>query len=414
MSHITLGINLRRLQSYPQGSRPVSLIDGSVPCVDIIEALTALGGQGINLLSALADGRLNRARVVSLGYSASTAGSWAAMSETYFGRTRHRRQQSLAVETARRGGLSLEALEAVEKHVRKLLGGDVWALRIELCALTGTVDEIHRAAAARVRELNRAVPGAEEKSHGKRSLKGGKNTDACGLRHITVGLPERTMADVLARLRRTATTLRNDTPKLTYEQSMADAFVSHLLGGASGAPSAITPLVVIGLPDWVKFLRNEADETLFGLSDGTTMSGAELVKARMAQHHLVGIWDPFSGPVNLYRSERFANQKQRLLLSADTLLCPVRDCTTSADECQVHHLDAWNLGGETNLGTMTMACRVHNTRNDDDPNAPPRHGRLCRDDDGRTVFHPPDGSGPVINNHAVRRLSAREVVSRQP
>lgn len=413
MFHITLWIDFRLDGGYPQGPGRVSPIDGSVPDVDIIDALTALNRQGMNLLAALADGRLNRARLVSFGYSGSTAGEWVALSETYFGRTRHRRQQGRAVEAARAGGLSVEAIAAVEKHVRKLLDGDEWALRVELCALTGTVDEIDKAAAARVRELNRAVPDAEAKSFGRRSLKGGKNTDACGLRHISVGLPERTMADILTRLRETAAKLRRSDKKLTYEQAMADAFVAHLLGDASGTPSVITPLVVIGLPDWAKLLRHEADDTLFGLTDGTTMTGAELIRARMAEHHLVGIWDPFTGPVNLYRAERLANLKQRLLASADTLLCPVRDCTTSADECQMHHLDAWVAGGETNLDRMTVACRVHNARNDDNPGAPPRHGRLDRDESGRIVFRPPDGSGPVTNSHPVRRLSAREVVRKQ-
>lgn len=390
-----------------------SLLDGSVPDVDIIDALTALSRQGMNLLAALADGRLSRAQLVSFGYSTSTAGSWTSMSETYFGRTRHRRQQRLAVEAARAGGLSVEAIAAVEKHVRKLLDGDEWALRVELCALTGTVDEIDKAAAARVRELNRAAPDAEAKSFGRRSLKGGKNTDACGLRHISVGLPERTMADVLTLLRRTAESLRKADKKLTYEQAMADALVSHLLDGTTSGPSTITPLVVIGLPDWAKLLRHEADDTLFGLTDGTTMTGAELVRARMSEHNLVGLWDPFTGPVNLYRSQRLANLKQRLLASADTLLCPVRDCTTSADECQMHHLDAWALGGETNLDRMTVVCRVHNSRNDDNPQAPPRHGRLERGEDGRIVFRPPDGSDPVTNRHPIRRLSAREVVRQQ-
>ena len=367
------------------------------------------------LLQAIDDGTLTRARLIDLGYASSNAGKWVSLAATYFGKTRHRRKQRAAVDAAIAGRLSVDAIAAVEKNARKLLDGDEWALRAELCSLTGTVDEIDKAAAARVRELNRAVDDSEAKAHGKRSLKGGKNTDAAGMRHISLSLPERTMADVLGMLRGTAEKMRRANDRLSYEQAMADALIAHLRtsGDGDSASATVTPLVVISLGDWAKLQRHEGSESIFGLTDGTTMTGAELVRAKMSEHHLVGIWDRVDGPVNLYRSQRTASPKQRQLLAADTLLCPVQDCTTSADECQAHHLDPWRLGGETNLDRMTMACRPHNARNDDDPNAPPRNGRLDRDPDtGRVVFYPPDGRDPVTNRHPLRQLSARAIAAR--
>lgn len=380
--------------------------------MNIIDALAALEGQGMALLAAIADGKLTRNRLIDLGYSTSTAGKWVKLSATYYGPTRYRRQQRTAVDAATTGRMSIEAVAAVEKNARKLLDGDVWELRTTLCQLTGTVDEIDKAAAAHVRELNRAVPDADGKVHAQRSLKGGKNTDARGLRHISVGLPERTMADVLGMLRKTADKLRRGDSRLSYEQAMADSLLSHLRTGGNTASSTITPLVVIGLGDWAKLQRHEGSESIFGLTDGTTMTGAQLVKATMSEHHLVGIWDPVDGPVNLYRSQRHASTKQRQLLAADTLLCPVQDCTTSAEESQVHHLKAWKNGGNTDLENMCIACRVHNARNDDDPNAPPRNGHLGRDPiTNRIVFYPPDGRKPVTNRHPLRDLSARAMTS---
>lgn len=139
------------------------------------------------------------------------------LAETFLGPTRFRRLQAAAVTAARNGRLSIDGLRVVDKHARKLLKEAAvgeWELRAELCRLTGTVDEIERAAAARVRELNRAVPDAEKKAYGKRALKGGKNTDAQGLRTITLTLPERIMADVLRCLRDIAGPLRRQDPKL--------------------------------------------------------------------------------------------------------------------------------------------------------------------------------------------------------
>ena len=383
--------------------------------MDVVSALETLQGRGIEVLSAIADGRLTRQRIIDLGYPASTSGRWIKLADTLLRPTRQRKLQQAAVAAARKGGLSIDALLVIEKHARKLLKDasvSEWELRLELCGLTGTVDEIERQAAARVRELNRSVADAEKMAFGRRSLKGGKNTDAQGLRTITVTLPERIMASTLARLRATAGRMRHREPALSYEQAMADAFLSHISGPADdGGPSGrLTPLVVIGLPDWVRVLRHEGDETVFALTDGTTITGAELVAGQMAEHHLVGVYDPVAGPVNLYRSERLANEKQRLLLAAESILCPHPGCTTSADECQVHHLEAWQHGGETNATSMSVVCRVHNARNDDDPNAPPRNGRLVREDGG-VVFHPPDGRPAETNRHPIRALSAMALVN---
>ncbi len=377
---------------------------GRVPIVGgmtILDALTALQTQGIGLLRA-AHG-MSRNELAAYGLRGATAGAWIRLAHVFFGPTRSRRHQTEAVAAAREGQLSVDALLIIDKHARKLLDGDEWALRAELCRLRGSVDEIDRAAAARVRELNRGATDAERRIHGRRALRGGKNTDAQGLRTITVTLPERTMARALAALRATARGLRT----VGYEQAMADAFVTHVHGeGRDDGGESLTPLVVVGLPDWARLLRGEGADCVFGLTDGTTVTGAELIAQSTAEHHLVGLYDPVAGPVNLYRSARHATLKQRLLLAAETILCPWPDCTTGADQCQVHHLQAWGAGGDTNLDNLSMACPVHNGRNDDDPDAPPRHGRLAREG-GSIVHHPPDGGEPRENTHPIRRLSAR-------
>lgn len=352
----------------------------------VLDALTALQTQGIGLLEAVRG--MSRNELAACGLRGATAGSWLRLADVFFGPTRRRRAQAAAVAAARDGELSVDALLIIDKHTRKLLDGDEWALRAELCRLRGTVDEIDRAAAARVRELNRAAADSERKAYGRRALRGGKNTDAQGLRTTARGL-------------------RRDNARLSYEQAMADAFIAHIHGRDKAAGrEALTPLVVVGLPDWARLLRGDGDDCVFALTDGTTITGAELIAHSLAEHHLVGLYDPVTGPVNLYRSQRQATLKQRLLLSAETILCPWPGCTTGADESQVHHLRAWNHGGDTNLDNLSMACPVHNGRNDDDPNAPPRHGRLAREG-GRLVHHPPDGGPPQVNTHPIRGMSAR-------
>mgnify|MGYP000852733868 FL=1 len=373
--------------------------------MDITAALEAL--RAVRVLEAIASGNLTTRQLDMLGYR--DAGSWTRLAEVYFGPTRHRRLQ----EAARRAGadLSLDALRVVERHTRKLLPGAAvspWELRVELCALRGTVAEIDRQAAARVRELNRAVDDAETKAYGRRSVKGGKNTDALGLRTITMTGPERHITALLAHLRPTAEKLRRADPRLSHEQALFDAVFATGTGPAGPVPPV--PLVVATVPDGVRLLRREGDDTLFGLSDGTTMTGTALVEQIMADHHYVGLYDPVEGPVDLYRSRRTASTKQRILLAGESLLCEGPECTTPADECEVHHLTAWSQGGDTNVKNLTMVCRVHNARNDDDPHAPPRNGRLERRPGG-VVFIPPDGGPPRTNRYPLRRLSARGLLN---
>ncbi|GAB3697545.1 HNH endonuclease signature motif containing protein [Corynebacterium nasicanis] len=368
--------------------------------MEIIEAFRAL--RGMRVLGALFDGTLRAATLDDLGYR--DAGAWSNLASVYYGATRGRTLQRAAREAA--GDLSLDALRVVEKHTKKLLRGAAvseWELRVELCALRGTVAEIDRLAAARVREYNRAVQDAAKKAYGRRALRGGKNTDAQGLRTFTVTGPERIIEGVLSGVRAEAKQLRRQDPKLGYEQAMFDAFLAT--GGQGGGAAREMVVTVLPLAESTKVLRQEGDETIFARTDGTTITGAELVAEAMVSEDYVGVFDPVKGGVNLYRDERFANFKQRVLLSAETIVCPHPGCTTPASECQVHHLTAWEKGGNTNIEDLTMLCQVHNARNDDDPDKPPKNGTMVREPGG-VVHHPPDGGPPRRNRHPIRDLSA--------
>ena len=371
----------------------------------LVDMLRALHSQGIGLLEAVHG--MSKADLVAVGMSGSQAGTYVGLAETYFGATKSTRKQRACVEAAREGNLSVEALSVIDKNVRALLEGDEWALRLELCQLRGTVDEIRFAAADIVRKRNRAVKDAEERAFGRRAVKGGKNTDARGCRTMTITGPERDIARLKAGWEKKARKLRAANPKLSYEQAMYDAAMS----GSGASTETLTPHVVIGLPDWAKLLRMEGDDCVFALTDGTTITGAELVGKLTSDHHLVGLYDPVEGPVNLYRSRRTATPKQRALLNAESILCETPGCTTPAEECQDHHIDAWADGGETNLRRMTKLCRKHNGENDDDPHAPPRHGRVEREPGG--IVHRIGSGPPRTNTHPIRSLSARAVAARQ-
>ena len=96
------------------------------------------------------------------------------------------------------------------------------------------------------------------------------------------------------------------------------------------------------------------------------MTGAEYLERALKDRGLITLISPYEGAVNLYRTERFANAKQRLMAGAENPVCPWPRCAKPADECQIHHLEPWLHGGLTNIANLSTACAYHNGANDDD------------------------------------------------
>ena len=158
-------------------------------------------------------------------------------------------------------------------------------------------------------------------------------------------------------------------------------------GGATARPAATTN-IIIQLDELDEILGGGGEEITLRLTNGAEISGAKLVEKRLAESGLVTLVHPYEGPVNLYRTSRQASDKQRLMASAENPTCPWAECNYPADKCQIHHLQAWKHGGETNMANLSVACPYHNGVNDDDPHAPPVRGRLERRQ-GRIVWVPP-------------------------
>src|SRR5699024_9202488 len=92
-------------------------------------------------------------------------------------------------------------------------------------------------------------------------------------------------------------------------------------GGGVPRPEHRT-VIAIGLDDFSKVSCGNGDEVIVGLSDGTTMTGAELINAALAgalgENLYAGLFHPTAGPVNLYET-RFASLKQRIMATAENL-----------------------------------------------------------------------------------------------
>jgi hypothetical protein len=83
------------------------------------------------------------------------------------------------------------------------------------------------------------------------------------------------------------------------------------------APGGAESLILVPAAKLARILRQQGDETVLGLSDYTTITGAEFLNDIMPDHGLeAALSHPQKGPMSLCRTERFANRKQRGLARA--------------------------------------------------------------------------------------------------
>lgn len=212
--------------------------------------------------------------------------------------------------------------------------------------------------------------------------------------------------------------------ELPRSRALAKAFWELLEDGGALITPTYSTVITVSLDKATRVLKGTGDDVTLQLSDGTSMTGTEWLEtlssfpsntreakgsrepnstqetggtrrteiARVPRQNsgvFVGLFHPVSGPVNLYEM-RFASWKQRILAMAETTECAWPGCHVPADRCEVHHIRAHAHGGQTEPGNLTMLCKHHNGANDDNPNAPPRRGRIARES-GKLVYRSPAG-----------------------
>lgn len=343
--------------------------------------------------------------LLAAGCPDTTATRLLTLAETYFGTTAFRRQQSESIAASRANGHSLTALLTIERHAAKLKKKrDAWALRRELCGMKGKVSDIDKRGRARVKELKGPVkrqPGVKiyRRADGPWTMSiTGPSADIADM-HAAID-KDAPLASVQNIFHGEAAARPSVTTNVVLRLDELDRIVDFGSGSGSPAgssskpgsssnaragssagtnskPSAGSASNAAAGADSAHGSDSDGD-VVVQLTNGATMTGAELVRRAFTEHGYVTLIHPVEGPVNLYRTSRFASAKQRLMAAAENPVCPWPECRYPADECQVHHLNAWKNGGETNPRNLTIACPYHNGVNDDDPNAPPLRGHLAR------------------------------------
>lgn len=349
---------------------------------------TLLATETTSALDALAG--FDRRAALHAGIKPSRIDEWDKLHHTYYGPTAWTAQQRHAVELAREGEMSLDQLALIEKHLGAVKNPrEKWELRHELLGMRGKYETLRREA--------KALISAEKKPPRKQAR---FSPSRCGMRTMSLTADEQSIADLEHAL------MQGIDPSKPAAPQMADNFLRRMRRGGGGIPTAAArPMLLVPLPAYARILRGEGDDIVLGLTNATTTTGAEFLREHLSDELEIALIHPQEGPVNLYRTQRLANQKQRDLIRAATPVCPVPGCRHGADNCEIHHITPWKYGGETNLDNLAPLCRYHNRVNDDDPWRNKR-GRIERIR-GAPVWRSP--SGKVIPND-YHRFGAAETL----
>lgn len=324
-----------------------------------------------SLLSALTLDALSgfdRGSATEAGLSSAKITAWEDVHAAYFGPTRYRRLQHEAVRRARAGQFTLDQLVLIEQRLRPVESKEErMRLRVALLERRQSFTGLQALATQLVPKVEH--PPQERMTFSKSRM---------GMATVTLTTNERLLGD----LKHAVT--RNLDPHQPASPQMAAKFAALLRGGAAAegaaraaggvaaasvAEAVPRPTIIIPLDAHTKILQGDGDDIILGLTDGTTTTGAQYLAKYHAQSLEVALFHPQAGPVNLYRTQRFANRKQRDLAKLTTPVCPVPGCHQGADFCEAHHVTAWKHGGKTNLDNLVMLCRYHNRVNDDDARA---------------------------------------------
>ena len=288
---------------------------------------------------------------LSAGMAPDRARAWDQMQKVYYGPTKFTRKQSEAAQKAH--GFSLDELALIERRVAVVKdAGERWRLRLELLDVTGGYRAIERAA----REI---VPREDDTPTKKQvAFSQPKN----GRARITIDTTDRKAADLEYRLRQDI-----DATQPAAAQ-MEEAFWRIVEGKAGGVVAAAPrPIVMVPITEHARIMAGDGDDVILTLTDGTSMTGAEYLQQEFGEALEVAAFHPEEGAVNLYDTERFANQKQRDMACMVSPVCAFPGCRHGALGSEIHHVEAWKHGGYTNMNNLVPLCKYHNRINDDDP-----------------------------------------------
>ncbi|WP_157773095.1 HNH endonuclease signature motif containing protein [Rhodococcoides fascians] len=175
----------------------------------------------------------------------------------------------------------------------------------------------------------------------------------------------------------------HDAVKAVFRQTLA----AGTLGTHRGLP--VTTVISMSASD----LATASGHAVTGT--GSLVSIRDAIRMAAHAHHYLAVFDDDGRALYLGRGKRLASADQRIVLIARDRGCSFPNCTRPATWSQVHHIDEWADGGNTDIDDLTFGCDCHHPLVGDGPNqwatttTGPDHPQP-----GRTAWHPPESVDP--------------------
>ena len=117
---------------------------------------------------------------------------------------------------------------------------------------------------------------------------------------------------------------------------------------------------------------------------GTLIPMRDLIAMSSHAYHYLCVYEKHTQrPLYLGRSKRIATGDQRLVLHALERGCTAPGCDVPGYHTEIHHIDEWADGGNTDIDKLTFACKTEH------PLIKPGGWRTRKRKDGRTEWIPP-------------------------
>lgn len=321
-----------------------------------------------------------------------------------FGSTRFTARQRRSREQAETNHHPWTTLAMINKHARNVPAGQAfWDVWEQLTAMTGSYTDINEAGLKLVAKLAEPAP--------PRAVTHTFTSGDDGMTRGTYVIPTDQFQQTRAQYQDSVDKEKN------FREGEGEAFLKFLSGQAAvDAPERKkqrTYLVIVAsVSAMTKVLQGEGDGLTFGCSDGTTITDKQLLNKLPICDILGGLFHEELGPLVLRRFQRGANFAQKIMAIAEAMCCATPGCGMPAERTQVHHIDAWKNGGESNQQNFTLQCARCNGRNDDDPDKP-LNGRIIRHN-GKPMWQGPwPGATPQINTHPRALKGAIHILTKE-
>ncbi|MDR2453005.1 MAG: HNH endonuclease, partial [Bifidobacteriaceae bacterium] len=146
-------------------------------------------------------------------------------------------------------------------------------------------------------------------------------------------------------------------PDVSKSQARADGLVALVETAAQAAPKqgGVRPHLTVTC---------DVDQLKAGLGATTLADGQPLPVSVLRQLScdadlLPVVMDGVSGPIDYGRTKRTAPNNLRRLLELRDTGCVFPGCDVPVEHTDVHHVNPWWAGGQTNLNETVLLCRYH-------------------------------------------------------